>query len=309
MYEPPTPPTPPVPAPAPTPGRIVVGVDGSPSSRTAVRWAAAEAVLRGAGLCLVHATDTDAAAGFLSRAEADRCRRTGQELLDAAVEEVAALHPGLAVVTELGTGPPAAGLRTAAGLSGTIVVGHRGAGGFSSLLLGSVGLDVAASATRPVVVVRGSADPAEAAAVLVAVRDGNDLGCAREAAREARLREVPLRLLHVWALASYDGVRTALRDGTGNGVREHVRVPNEVAERLHGEFPDVTLLADGEKSHSVPGALVDASRHVGLLVAGGRRAPGYLGPTIGRTTLGLLQHAHCPVELIPRSGPGHGTTA
>ncbi|MFG3344184.1 hypothetical protein ACGF1Z_03855 [Streptomyces sp. NPDC048018] len=45
------------------------------------------------------------------------------------------------------------------------------------------------------------------------------------------------------------------------------------------------------------------------VVVGGRRAPGYLGPTIGRTTLSLLQHAHCPVELIPRQGPGHGSTS
>ncbi|GAA2771163.1 universal stress protein [Streptomyces showdoensis] len=291
------------------PGRVVVGVDGSPSSRAAVRWAAAEAVLRGSGLCLVHATDTDAASGFLSRAESERCGRAGRDLLDRAAETVAAHHPALAVVTELGTGPPAASLRTAAGLTGTIVVGHRGVGGFSALLLGSVGLDVAAGATTPAVVVRGGADPAEAGAVLVAVRDGNDLGCAREAAREARLRKVPLRLLHVWAVASYEGVRTALRDGTREAARAHVRVPNEVAERLHEEFPDVTLLADGEKHHSVPGALVDASHHADLLVVGGRRAPGYLGPTLGRTTLGLLQHAHCPVELIPRRGPGHGSTA
>ncbi|MFF8841034.1 universal stress protein [Streptomyces sp. NPDC015130] len=57
------------------------------------------------------------------------------------------------------------------------------------------------------------------------------------------------------------------------------------------------------------GALVDASHHADLLVVGGRRSPGYLGPTIGRTTLSLLQHAHCPVELIPRQGPGHGSTS
>ncbi|GAA3388134.1 hypothetical protein GCM10017752_07260 [Streptomyces roseoviridis] len=52
----------------------------------------------------------------------------------------------------------------------------------------------------------------------------------------------------------------------------------------------------------------EATRHADLVVIGGRRAPGYLGPTLGRTTLGPLQHAHCPVELIPRHGPGHGST-
>lgn len=83
----------------------------------------------------------------------------------------------------------------------------------------------------------------------------------------------------------------------------------EISERLREEFPELTVHAEGRKSHSVPGALIDASHHADLLVIGGRRSPGYLGPTIGRTTLSLLQHAHCPVELIPRRGPGHGSTS
>ncbi|MGO4635788.1 universal stress protein [Streptomyces sp. 2RAF24] len=286
-------------------GRVVVGVDGSASSRTAVRWAAAEAVLRGSGLCLVHATDTDAAPGPLSREETARRRRAGLDLLATAAETVAARHAALAVGTRLGTGPPAVVLRTAAGPRGTIGVGHGGAGGLSSLRLGSVAFAVASDAATPVVVVRGAADPAEEGAVLAGVRDADDLDCAREAAREARLRKAPLRLLHVWAMASHVGVRAGLSGGTRETARAHVRAENEIAERLREEFPELTLLADGEKSHSVPDALVDASRDADLLVVGGPRAPGHLG----RTSLALLQHAHCPVELIPRRGPGPGNAA
>ncbi|MFE2561785.1 universal stress protein [Streptomyces sp. NPDC059352] len=43
----------------PGPSRVVVGVDGSPSARTVVMWAAAEASLRGSTLFLVHAAETD----------------------------------------------------------------------------------------------------------------------------------------------------------------------------------------------------------------------------------------------------------
>ncbi|WP_225802424.1 universal stress protein [Streptomyces sp. NK15101] len=290
-------------------GRVVVGVDGSPSAQAAAMWAAHEAVLRGRGLCLVHATDTDSVSPFFTPAQLAQPRRAGQELLDRTVAAVAARHPDLAVVTELDGGPPADSLRRAAALSGTIVVGHRGRGGFSSLLLGSVGLMAAAAATTPVVVVRGAVEPAETGTVLAAVRDENDLGCARAAAREALLRKVPLRLLHVWGTGPYTGVRTPLSNSEKSDAREHVRALAEVADRVREEFPEVALRAEGEKSHSVPGALVEASRHADLLVAGGRRAPGYLGPTLGRTTLTLLQHAHCPVELIPRHGPGHGSTS
>ncbi|XEC32498.1 universal stress protein [Streptomyces fradiae] len=214
-------------------------------------------------------------------------------------------------------------------MTGTIVVGHRGLGGFSSLVLGSVGLELAAAATAPVVVIRGTdeppddtdaphaphaphapygrygqrephepyeepAEPAEAGVVLAAVRDAHDEGCARAAAREALLRKVPLRLVHVWSTLPYLG---GLRAPAGV---EQVRPLTGIAAALRAEFPDLTVDTVGEKDRSVPGALVEASRHADLLVAGGRRAPGYLGPTLGRTTLGLLQHAHCPVELIPR---------
>ncbi|MEU6944435.1 universal stress protein [Streptomyces sp. NPDC046316] len=290
-------------------GRVVVGVDGSPSAHTAVMWAAAEAALRGSTLCLVHAADTDAPVPFLSEVEIVRSRQAGRELLDLTADEIAERHPDLTVVPELTNGGAPASLREAAARTGTIVVGHRGLGGFSSLLLGSVGLEVAAGATTPLVVVRGAAEPVEDGVVLAAVRNEADLGCARAAAREALVRKVPLRLLHIWSVKLPAGSRAALRNGGDEIPRDHVRVLASVSDRVREEFPNLTVHADAQKSNSVPGALVDASHHADLLVVGGRRSPGYLGPTLGRITLTLLQHAHCPVELIPRQGPGHGSTS
>ncbi|MFB7835131.1 universal stress protein [Streptomyces sp. NPDC056056] len=293
----------------PGPDTVVVGVDGSPSARTAAMWAAEEAALRGACLCVVHAADTDARLPFLSRAEIDASRREGREVLDRTAEEIAARHPGLVVLTELDQGTALAGLRRAAGRTGTIVVGHRGLGGFSSLLLGSVGLGVVAAATAPVVVVREATAPAGTGVVLAAVRDAADLGCALAAAREAVLRKVPLRLLHIWNAGLSAGPRALLRKDCEEIAREHVRALADVTDQIEQRFPELAVQADGQRSHSVPGALLDATHDAELVVVGGRRSPGYLGPTLGRTTLALLQHAHCPVELIPRQGPGHGRTS
>ncbi|MFF9011658.1 universal stress protein [Streptomyces sp. NPDC014870] len=290
-------------------GSVVVGVDGSPSARMAVMWAAEEAALRGSSLCVVHAANTDAPVPFLSQAEIVASRRAGLELLDRTAEEIATRHPELTVLTELDDGAAPDSLRRAAAVTGTIVVGHRGLGGFSSLLLGSVGLGVVAAATTPVVVVRGATEPAETGVVLAAVRDAADVGCALAAAREAVLRKVPLRLLHIWNAGLSAGPRALLHNGGEEIASEHVHALAEVTDRVQNEFPELTVQADGQKSHSVPGALVDASHHADLVVVGGRRSPGYLGPSIGRTTLTLLQHAHCPVELIPRRGPGHGSTS
>ncbi|MCX2180076.1 universal stress protein [Streptomyces sp. SKN60] len=263
-------------------GRVVVGIDGSPSASTAAMWAA-EAARRGSTLCLVHAADTDGSAPFLPQTEIVRSRQAGRELLDQTAEAVTARHPELTVVTELTDGAAPGSLRRAV-------------------------------ATTPVVVVRGAepaepTEPAEVGVVLAAVRDEADVGCARAAACEAPLRKAPVRLLHIWGMGLSSGPRALLHNGGEEVARDHVRALSSVSDTVREEFPELTVYADGQKTHSVPGALVEASRHADLLVVGGRRSPGYLGPTIGRTTLSLLQHAHCPVELIPRQGPGHGSTS
>ncbi|MEV6202935.1 universal stress protein [Streptomyces sp. NPDC051771] len=291
------------------PGSVVVGVDGSDGALSAALWAAEEAHLRGSAVFLVHATDTDSVARYLFQAEIDESRRTGREILDRTAQTVSARHPDVSVVKELSDLPPSEALRHAAALSGTIVVGHRGRGGFASLLLGSVGLRTAATASTPVVVVRGHDRTGLPGAVLAGIRDDHDLGCARAAAREALLRGRPLRLLHVWRRAWPQGEWTVSRDRLCDQAAEHVSVQSRTAVRLRDEFPDLKIETEGEKNPSVAGSLVEASRGAGLLVVGGRRAPDYLGPTLGRTTLALLQHAHCPVELVPRHGPGHGSTS
>ncbi|MGY3334138.1 nucleotide-binding universal stress UspA family protein [Streptomyces filamentosus] len=291
------------------PGSVVAGVDGSEDALSAALWAAEEAFLRRSALFLVHATDTDALARYLFQAEIDESRRTGREVLDHAAETVSAHHPEVTVVKELSDRPPSEALRHAAALTGTVVVGHRGRGGFASLLLGSVGLRTAATASTPVVVVRGDHSEAEHPGVVLAgIRDDHDLGCARAAAHEALLRRQPLRLVHVERTARPRGERTASHERPCRQAADHVRVQSRTTGLLREEFPGLKIETEGVKSPSVPGALVEASRGAAVLVVGGRRGPGYLGPTLGRTTLALLQHAHCPVELVPGHGPGHGST-
>lgn len=178
---------------------------------------------------------------------------------------------------------------------GTTVVGHRGPGGFGSPLLGSAGLRVAASAATPVIVVRGGEDLVESAVVPAAVRDEYDLECARRAASEAELRNAALRLLTAWNILQYAGTIVTMLDAVEEFAGRHVR--------------SLTVNTDAEKSVSVASVLVEASRHVDLLVMGGRRSPGYFGPTLGRTTHSLLHHSHCPVELIPRHDEELGSDA
>ncbi|MGW0962137.1 universal stress protein [Streptomyces gelaticus] len=286
-------------------GPVIVGVDGSDPAHRAALWAAAEAARRDSPLHIVHAADTDDRTRWVSAERVDRVSNAGRELLRDTAAAIEEHCPGLHITTELSRGAPVPSLHRTAGLHGTVVVGNRGLGGFEYLMLGSVGLKVAAGATTPVIVVRGLDDGAGTGVVLVAVRDEHDAECARYAAREAEIRKAALRLLHVWNVFEFTGTAVTMLDDIETLVGEQVHHLTAVANRIRDEFPALTVQADAEKSLAVAGTLVEASRHTDLLVMGGRRSPGYIGPTLGQATHSLLHHAHCPVQLIPRVS-GHG---
>ncbi|MET9598324.1 universal stress protein [Streptomyces sp. NPDC006459] len=288
---------------------VTVGVDGSESARAAALWAAGEAVRRDRPLHIVYASDTDGRALYLSAETIERVRINGRELLDDTAKAVSAEYPGLNVTTEFSRAGAVDSLHRAGGLHGTVVVGSRGLGGFNSLMLGSVGLGTAAIAMTPVIVVRGIDGAEESGTVIAAIRDEHDLLIARYAAREAELHKASLRLLHVWNVLQSVGEVVGMLDGIDEIASGHAETLRAVTDAVRGEFPDLEVQADAEKSTSVAGVLVEASRHADLLVMGGRRVPGPLGlaPNLGRATHSLLHHAHCPVLLIPRTGSDFGS--
>ncbi|MFE3579353.1 universal stress protein [Streptomyces vinaceus] len=288
---------------------VTVGVDGSQSARIAALWAAKEAVRRDRPLHIVYGADTDGRALYLSAETIERVRANGRELLDDTAEAVSAECPGLNVTTEFSRAGAVDSLHRAGGRHGTVVVGNRGLGGFNSLMLGSVGLDVAAAAMTPVIVVRGIDVAEETGTVLAAIRDEHDLLIARYAAKEAELHKASLRLLHVWNVLQSVGEVVSMLDGVDEIAGGHEETLRAVTDVVRGEFPDLEVQADAEKSISVAGVLVEASRHADLLVMGGRRVPRPLGlaPNLGQATHSLLHHAHCPVLLIPRTGSDFGS--
>ncbi|WP_406513137.1 universal stress protein [Streptomyces sp. NBC_00161] len=288
---------------------VTVGVDGSQSAQTAALWAAKEAARRDRPLHIVYGSDTDGRALYLSAETIERVRANGRALLDDTAKAVSAEYPGLNVTTEFSRANAVDALHRTGGLHGTVVVGNRGLGGFNSLMLGSVGMDVAAAAMTPVIVVRGIDGAEETGTVLAAVRDEHDLLIARYAAREAQLHKASLRLLHVWNVLQSVGEVVSMLDGVDEIAGGHEETLRAVTDVVRGEFPDLEVRADAEKSISVAGVLVEASRHADLLVMGGRRVPGPLGlaPNLGKATHSLLHHAHCPVLLIPRTGSDFGS--
>jgi len=142
-------------------GRIVVGVDGSDGSIDALRWAVEEARLRGATVEAVHSWHypyaayteiTGMAAGVISREDLEA---VAQEVLKRSLDRVGAdASAGVEIRPVLVQGPAAATLLEQAAGADLLVVGSRGHGGFTGLLLGSVSQHVVHHAPCPTVVVR-----------------------------------------------------------------------------------------------------------------------------------------------------------
>src|SRR5262245_51872716 len=120
--------------------RIVVGTDGSPSSSQAVLWAAGEARRRGAALDIVHAwsppLEIYPGSWYL---DPGVVYDEAKAVLDEAVDRVPTpCGLPLDVHGRLFEGPAAARLVETAADAQLLVVGSRGRGGFTGLLLGSV---------------------------------------------------------------------------------------------------------------------------------------------------------------------------
>ena len=133
-------------------GRVIVGSDGSESSRRALRWAAEEARYRGAVLEVVHAWtllgQPDDGTFDPNYGEAD-----ARQLLDGELEGLGDALDGIeverTVVCDLG----APALLDAGKRADLLVVGSRGRGGFRGLLLGSVSSQVVQHAPCPVAII------------------------------------------------------------------------------------------------------------------------------------------------------------
>ena len=144
-------------------GRIVVGVDGSTSSRAALRWAVRQAGLTGASVEAIAAWQSPTLVGLASPfteaeqsvGDDDRIRDAAERVVRAAVAEATADSPGVRVKAEVGEGSAAQFLLDAANGATMVVVGSRGHGGIAGTLLGSVSQTLAQHSPCPVLIIRG----------------------------------------------------------------------------------------------------------------------------------------------------------
>ncbi|MEX5637052.1 universal stress protein [Parafrankia sp. FMc2] len=317
---------------------IVVGIDGSPGSESALRWAVTEASRRGArvravlGSCPHEQPSAvrrwaDATAG--PHDEGTLAQAAGQVLHEALTD--VELPPGLAVVEEVVDAPGSEALLTAGRDAEMIVVGTRGRGLLHRLRIGSVSASVAVHSPVPVVVARAprtgdeddAAEPAGSGGpsgpqphtsdapprpVVVGV-DGspNSLAALRWAADEAVLRGAPLHVVHAWLAA----VPLPFAETSGDIV---AALEDQARAMLDDSIAQVIGAAAGPGQDgpaaptpsvrrvlvaaSATRALLEESRDADLLVVGARGRGGFAELLLGSVSHQTMLHATAPVAII-----------
>ena len=292
---------------------IVVGIDGSSASAAALDWAVAEAVRRRRPLHLFSAGERLMPGGEAALYDAELVERIADEaiakaeaVLDAAVARVALGAPGLEVTRECSLRPPAAVLVEHSTHANTVVVGHRGHGVLVGALLGSIAHQVAAHASCPVVVVRAPEEHTEPTGGVVVGVDGSEgsEAAVRFAFEEASSRGCDLHVVKAW-WTSTAGFSKSLKADFQQAERL------AVAETLAGwgeKYPDVTVHVTVPMAATVS-AVVRASAEAELLVVGTRGRGGFRRLVLGSVSHGVLQHATCPVAVVPVAGTDAATNA
>ena len=143
---------------APGTGRIVVGIDGSPSSLDALAWAARQADLTGSSLEIVMTWEWPSSLGWAVPVPDDfDPEEDVRKALETAVAAVRAEHPDVSIDPRVVSGHPAPILVEASKGADLLVVGSRGHGEFVGMLIGSVSEYCATNAHCPVLVHRATA--------------------------------------------------------------------------------------------------------------------------------------------------------
>ncbi len=279
---------------------VVVGVDGSDSALRAVRWAADEAARRGAPLRLVTVfgwTD-DVSVGYpgLTVPYRDILLDESRQALAKAVETARARQPELALSHELRIGIPIGILADEGRRAQLLAVGDRGLSRVEGLLVGSVGVAMAAHAVCPVVIVRGPEQTDSTRPIVVGV-DGTAVSEAAVAFafQAAADRSAPLIAVHTWWDTFLDQSPAVLfRD------EDQAYEQEQLARRLAGwteKYPQVEVRRVVARDRAVH-QLLERSREAQLVVVGSRGHGELAGLVLGSVSNALVHKADCPVAIV-----------
>lgn len=282
---------------------ILVGVDGSPESEAAIRWATNEAIMRDQPLTLMHAIPPVVVSwpvAYLEVSFVESQEVSAREVIEKAQKTVQASAgqsqpPPVCIEMRHADAPSALviGSRDAY----MTVVGSRGMGALGRAILGSVSSGLVHHGHGPIAIIHAeeSQTPDVASPVLLGI-DGSPASedATTLAFDEASRRGVDLVALHAW---SDVGVLPVL----GMDWHKYEDEGHEVlAERLAGwqeRYPDVHVVRRIVCDQPARW-LIDESRQAQLVVVGSHGRGGFSGMMLGSVSSKVAQAAKVPVIVV-----------
>jgi nucleotide-binding universal stress UspA family protein len=284
---------------------VVVGVDGSPESAAAARWAADEAARRRDHLQLIYSGFLPVLGfpamgypiGFVEQAD-----QQGRDLLAKMAREIMARQPGLTVTTEQVQSDPRQALVDASRAASLTVLGNRGGGRLQDVMVGSVALHVAAHAHSPVAVIPKEHQLRGGPILLGIDGSANCTAAIAFAFDEAAVRGVGLVAMLTIDDWGVEGVAGRPLDLAAATQEEHVVLSQELAG-WRDKYPDVQVRQDisrGQAPDCLVGYGVNAPpvQRPQMIVVGSRGRGGLTGLFLGSTSHALISHASCPVVVV-----------
>jgi nucleotide-binding universal stress UspA family protein len=288
---------------APETGPVVVGVDGTPGSAGALRYAVAEAVRRAAPLRLVHVLPVAAPVwpGVpMSGVAGTELRDVATSILESVVSEVHELAPGIEVTTRLSAGSRSAAVVDASQDAQLVVVGRETQHGVDRILVGAVTAAVAAHAHCDVAVVPSfwTGEHPRGRVVAAMKSRANAHAILGDAFAEAQARGASLTVVTAWELPDPYLDRIEVRTHARDWEEEGRRVIEDVLDTWRAAFPDVKVDVRVQHGRTAE-VLLAASRDSDVLLLSRRHhaVPPY--GHLGGVAHAILRVSDVPVVVVP----------
>lgn len=280
---------------------VVVGVDGSAQSLTAVRWAAEYAARHRSPLQLIHALGMpiDFGPGMAGPVfDIESWRRAGHDLLTTATETARTAAAPIAAVEispVLADAAPVPVLRDRAAEARLLVVGTHGHGAFGRVLLGSVSTALVRHTPGPVAIIPETKSERSQKPVVVGV-DGSP--CSAHAVamafEEASQRGAEVIAVHAWSEFFRYESRAEMQTEAEALLAENLAGYSD----KYPEVPVTRIVTEDRPARRLLQAAADAQ----LIVLGSHGRGGFPGMSLGSVPNAVLHRAECPVIVVrPRA--------